>query len=61
MKTINNLTEKEVISLEIRLVDVLQDKYWCLTHNINYQNPEVEKARKLIYKNYLTEKKNENN
>jgi hypothetical protein len=53
MKTINNLTEKEVINLELRLTDILEDRYWCLTHNIDYQKPQVQKARRIIYNNYL--------
>lgn len=53
MKSINNLTNKELTTLELRLVDALEDRYWCLTHKINYINPEIEKARRIIYNNYL--------
>lgn len=54
METIENLTKKEIENLEERLLNNLYDRRWCEENNINYCNPDVTKARELVYGKYFT-------
>jgi hypothetical protein len=43
------LTEIEITKLEEKLLDVLYDRKWCQDNRIDYCNPDVNQARKIIY------------
>ena len=53
MKNIEDLTEKEIETLEETLLNNLYDRRWCGENNINYCNPNVTKARELVYGKYF--------
>jgi len=46
---VEKLSEEDRKQFDKRLLDVLYDRYWCRNHNINYVDPDVEKAKGFLY------------
>ena len=50
------MINEHIEKLESILRDVLYSRTWCAFHGIDYANPDVEKAREELYREYETNK-----
>ncbi len=54
---IERMSEKKQEKFRTLLIDVLYDRYWCRVHSVDYVNPDVQKAKEELYRQFF-EKKN---
>lgn len=54
---LSKITEEEALHLENTLVANLYDREWCTKHEIDYCNPNVDRAREITYLKYYKKKK----
>lgn len=40
---------------QVVLDDVLNDRWWCYEHGINYVNPDTTKVARLLYESFSRE------
>jgi len=53
---IDKMSEKDQERLEELLIDRTNERDWCRMHGIDYVDPNFEKAREEIYKEFFQKK-----
>ncbi len=55
---IEKLPESERRRFDNTLLDKLYDRDWCKQHRIDYVNPNVQKAKELLYNEMFNPRRN---
>jgi hypothetical protein len=53
---LNKLSKKDKFEFKDLLMDVLEDRSWCITRGLNYKNPNVLKAKEILYREFTNPK-----
>lgn len=49
-REISNLSKEEQKKFNNLLTDVLYSRSWCSLNNIEYNNPDIKKAKEALYR-----------